>query len=176
MSTLLASFIHRNTHSSKRKGKKHNLNTPIHRILTPPSPASFMSPEINEKTLPYSSRVEEEGSYRSYDSMYEETFPPSKDPVESPHLKLDIHSEPLTDWFARGPFIAKVPEVLGGSYARSNRSESLKGSGRGAGDTKSNRSREALVFSSEEVVNLPDEVILEHHSRAWTTSSYLGSG
>jgi hypothetical protein len=182
MSTLLTSFINRNVkHSSKPKGKKHDLNIPIHRILTPPSPASFMSPEIDEKVFapvhrPYAPRVEEEESYESYDSMYEETFPPSRDPAESPQLRLDIHSEPLTDWFAHGPFIAEVPRVLGGNYAGSNGSGSLNGRGRGAGDTKSNRSREAIAFSSEEVVNSPDEVTSNHDSRAWTTISHLGSG
>lgn len=181
MSTLLASFINRNVkHSSKRRGKKHDLNIPIHRILTPPSPASFMSPEIDEKIFasvhrPYAPRVEEEDSYDSYDSMYEETFPPSRDPAESPQLRLDIHSEPLTDWFAHGPVIAEVPEVLERSHAGLNGSGSLNGSGRGAGDSKNNRSREALAFSSEEVVNLPDEVNLSHDSQTWTTSSHLGS-
>ncbi|KIM92215.1 hypothetical protein PILCRDRAFT_810237 [Piloderma croceum F 1598] len=164
MSALLTSFINRNVKpSSKRKGKKHDLNIPIHRIRTPPSPASFMSPEIDEKIFasvhrPYAPHVEEEESYESYDSMFEETFPPSRDPAESPQLRLDIHSEPLTDWFAHGPFVAEVPKVLGGSYAGLNGSGSLNGSGRGAADTKSNRSREAFAFSSEEAVNLPDEI------------------
>ena len=168
MATMLSSFIKTARHSSRRKGKKDTLNIPIPQIQSPPSPASFMSPEIvdiNEKVFAPMGRnysppaQDEEESYDSCDSLYDEEIDlPSNNPRESPQLKLDIHSEPLTDWFAHGLFKGEVPEVLGRSY------DGLNGSGDvndiGHGTTRDNRSREVLGFSSKEAVNQPDEVTL----------------
>lgn len=163
---MLSSFIHRNTKYSKRRGKKQNLNVAIRRIQSPPSPGSFMSPEIvdiNEKSFDPMGRAhsppiqDEEESYESYDSRYDEEGSdfsmPRSNPNQSPHLELDIPTEPLTDWFTHDTLRMETRGALvGGSYERMNHSGSVNG--RIAGGTR----REVFALSSEEAISQQDEV------------------
>lgn len=171
MSTMLTSF-YRSAKSTKRKAKKRNLNVSIQRVQSPPSPGSFMSPEIvdiNEKSFmslgrSYSPPLhDEEESYDYYDSKYFEENSqlqnslPRSILATSPQLEVNIPTEPLTDWFAHDMLKSEVREALGGSHEGFN--GSLSGSGNGSvGKRRGNNSREALGFSSEEAVNQPDEV------------------
>lgn len=167
---MLSSFIYRNSRSSKRKGKKTStLNVAIRRTQTPPSPASFMSPEImdiNEKTFSSMARsfsphlLDEEESYDSYESRNDDEYPlPRGNPSPSPQLQVELPSEePLTDWFAHDLLRGGAREALGGSYERLNGSGSVNGSGKASGSKRGDGSREAVGFSSEEAFKETDEV------------------
>ena len=159
---MLTSFINLNAkYSSKRNGKRHNLNVPIPRIQSPPSPASFISPavvDINDNVFSrvgssYSPLAQDEEWYGSYDSKYEdENTLPRTTLLDSSRSKLEVHSEPLTDWFIHDPPKLGIRETMEGSYER------LKGSG--SGGARNNRNRKADVFSWEEAVNQTAEVTL----------------
>jgi hypothetical protein len=101
----------------------------------------------------YSPLAQDEEWYGSYDSKYEdENTLPRTTLLDSPRSQLDIHSEPLTDWFIHDPPKLGVREAMEGSYER------LKGSG--SGGARNHRSRKAVVFSSEEAVNQTEQVTL----------------
>ena len=170
MSAMLSSFIYRNSRQSKRKGKKTNtLNVTIRRVQSPPSPASFVSPEImdiNEKTFSSMARsfsphlIDEEESYGSYESRGIGEYPlPRSNTSPSPQLHVELPSdEPLTDWFAHDLLRSEASEPLGGSYERLNGSGSVNGNGKAPGSKQSGGRCEALGFSSEDAFKETDEV------------------
>lgn len=141
----------------------------LRRIPTPPSPASFMSPEIvdiNEKSFGSTGRSftplqDEEESHYSYDSHYEEEVSTSQrsNPLPSPKLKLEIPSEPMTDWYTQGSSRRDAREAMGDSYELLNASGSVNGSRQGTGSRKDDESREMLGMSPEEAANQGDDVI-----------------
>lgn len=155
---MISSFIYRSVKSSRRKGKKENVKIAARRVQSPASPASFMSPEImdiNEKSFAHmdnpSSPLAEESfeSYESYDST--EYTRSHSNPML---LELNIPHEPLTDWF--------VHDLLRGAGARQVKTascENVKGAVFVNGGGGGHMSREAFVFSSEEVVNQLGEVL-----------------
>lgn len=149
MSAMLSSFIYRSVKASKRKGK--HLNIAIRRVQSPPSPASFMSPEImdiNEKSFAPSSPLVplEEESFESYDSSYNhECF------RSNMLLELSIPNEPMSDWFTHDMLGSETAQVEGESQETLNGVVCMQG---GSYDT-----REAFVFSSDYAYNQPDEVI-----------------
>ncbi|KAH7929009.1 hypothetical protein BV22DRAFT_1192376 [Leucogyrophana mollusca] len=98
---MLSSFI-RNA-NGRRKGKKAKLDVPLRQVRSPPSPASFASPEIfdiNERSLDLQTRGD---SSSEQPNLFPETHlvPPSepRKDVISPQVQLDLSPEPLTDWF-----------------------------------------------------------------------------
>src|ERR1700691_2027204 len=98
MSAILSSFMGRNSKSSsKRKGKKYTLNLAVHKAQSPPSPGSFMSPEIvdiNEKVFappPVGRSLPPPDEPGSYDSKYDENSLPRSNPLMTPQLKLDMY-------------------------------------------------------------------------------------
>lgn len=174
---MLSSFIYRSVKSSRRKGKKGAVNITVRRVQSPTSPASFMSPEImdiNEKYLapmdnpPLPTMQVADDSYESdesYESRHEVEYNRSQ---SGPMLlELNIPHEPLTDWFVHDMLRAEEQHVRTASH------ENLKGVVFVKGAGGNHMSREAFVFSSDDVVNQLDEVISLCN---FFVSSFLNSG
>lgn len=166
---MLSSFIYRSSKQSKRKAKKTNtLDIVIRRVQNPPSPASFMSPEIadiNEKTFSSMARsfsphlIDEVESYGSHESRGNDEYPlPRSNTSPSPQLQVELPTdEPLTDWFAHDLLRGGALEPFGGSDEHLNGSGSFNGCGKAPG-SKRGRNHEALGLPSEETLKDIDEV------------------
>ncbi|KAI0089428.1 hypothetical protein BDY19DRAFT_103179 [Irpex rosettiformis] len=89
---------------SRRKGFSRKLNNLAHirRAQSPPSPASFASPDISEKPFnPYSLYNGSVVSQASTHQAAQGGSQPTDDaPVTSPRVQLDLTSESLSDWFS----------------------------------------------------------------------------
>ena len=105
---------------SRRKGISRKLNNLAHirRTQSPPSPASFASPEISEKPFnPYSFYNGSVVSQTSSNQPAQGAVQASDDaPASSPRVQLELTTDSLSDWFpaellrASGDAPARVPE------------------------------------------------------------------
>jgi hypothetical protein len=132
-------------------------------------PASMViRPLLSQDEEEEDEEEDEDESYESSNSKSDESFLPHRRSLVLPQLELNIHSEPMTDWFAHDTVRT---EALGGSHDKLDGSGSVSGSGLGAEGTRSDRSREAS--ESEQATNQLDEVRLNNGLQARAAGLHL---